>query len=383
MVLYSNVIDPNGNLVQNTQPAYNMFKQGYPGVYEVISINENGNRRFELKEISKKYNVPPKLYGKLNFYINFYWKAFRRTNFKSSVLLTGIAGAGKTEVGKVLSNRCIEYGLRVISITNIRFSVELLRFIEELEGVVLFFDEFGKNFQWNDQQKMLTLFSNTLDRERVVIITENEIDNISSFIRNRPGRVRFAKHFEKLESETVKEYLEEYPLSNSFKDDLMELYNTASVFAFDHLKGIVDEHLANLEIPFKDLIDLLNLGLFKKDLFLHIQAIKYTGDDEQLSKIKFKPEDCTMSPYIMSKENLVLRHGHIDLKITNEGIKDKPINTGFHSDDISFFDKNNISFTVDDFIIECIFSEVTPKSNSSDMSRPPSYGNRGFGNRGF
>lgn len=379
MVLYSNLTAPDGSLVVNgNQTPYNSYKQGYPAVFEIIEIKDKGNKRFELKEISKKYTVPKKLYGKLKFYINFYWKSFIRKKFKSAVLLTGIAGAGKTEIAKVLSNQCIDYGLRVVSVTNIRFSPELLQFLEELESVVLFFDEYGKNFRWDEQQKMLTLISNTLDRERIVLLTENDKNNISSYIRNRMSRVPYAKDFEKLESETVREYMDDFHLSDSFKQSLLELYQSASVFAFDHLQGIVDEHLANVDIPFNDLIDLLNLDIFTKKLYLHIEAIKYIGTDEELAKLTFTKDNVTMTPYKVTKEAFMNDYITVSLIIKHDDRNGKDIHTGLNKELISFFDKNNISFKAEDFIIECIFDDKNPTKNTGNSGHGPNFTNNNF-----
>lgn len=75
----------------------------FPGIYELKQIHGE----YTLNYVSFKFKEPEKLYGKLPKYINFYWNAFVRRKFNSGVILTGQAGAGKSEMAKILSNLCV------------------------------------------------------------------------------------------------------------------------------------------------------------------------------------------------------------------------------------------------------------------------------------
>jgi len=228
-----------------------------PGVFEIRKHKDTDMYYLEQKEY--RYVVPNKLYGDMGTYVDFYWNSFQRNGFVGGLLLTGQKGSGKTMISASLCNKAIERGLRVIEITNIQFSVGLLKFLDELDKVVLFFDEFGKNFNTSQQDKMLTLLSNISGKERLVFITENNPQRISEFIRNRPGRVKYSLHFNKLPKKVVDEYCQEFGVTETFYKDFIDAYSTIITFQFDHLIAIVDEHLNNPTMPFKDLVELLNV----------------------------------------------------------------------------------------------------------------------------
>ena len=229
----------------------------YPGVFE---LKENKvAKTYVLQPKTFKFATPPKLYGDMRKYVNFYWESFKRHGYKGGILLTGQKGSGKTLIGMELSNLAIDEGMQVIQITNIAFKNELVSYLDSIDNAVFFFDEFGKNFNNNQQDIMLTLLSNVTGKQRIVIITENHPMRISEFIRNRPGRVRYAMHFNKLPINVVEEYCKEKNVEDKFYKDLIDAYKTIVLFQFDHLEAIVTEHLDNPDIEFKELVKLLNL----------------------------------------------------------------------------------------------------------------------------
>ena len=262
-----------------------------PGVFE-IKKNTN-SREFYLEQKEYNYKVPPKLYGNMQNYVDFYWKSFERTKFVGGLMLTGQKGSGKTMIAATLCNMAINRGLRVVEITNTTFSTELLRFIDDLDKVVLFFDEFGKNFNTRQQDKMLTLLSNISGKERLIFITENVPQRISEFIRNRPGRVKYSMHFNKLPMNVVEEYCDEFNVEESFYKEFLSAYKSIITFQFDHLIAIVEEHINNPMMKFDELVELLNIdGLNGVKTLVFISCAKIdTG--EVMNMISSSPE--TMS----------------------------------------------------------------------------------------
>ena len=274
----------NNNINNQFISPYKLADIIVPGVYEVTF----NNNVYDLNWVSHKYDVPKKIYGKLNFYIDYYWRGFLRKNFNVELLLTGLAGTGKTELAKILCNKAIDKGMRVITLANIKYDNNLIKYLDTLDSCIFFFDEFGKVFTLTMQEKMLTMFSNMLGKNRALILTENSKHYVSPFIRNRPGRVLYAKDFKKLDIETVVEYCNEFNLSKEFKKNLMDLYRSVTNFTFDHLIAIVNEHLAEPDIEFKELIGLLNLENFTKGKVLIFKSIKLIDSKEDLILDNFK-----------------------------------------------------------------------------------------------
>ena len=249
-----------------------------PGVFE---IKKNpGNKEFYLEQKDYSYKVPPKLYGNMQNYVDFYWKSFERTNFVNGLMLTGQKGSGKTMIAATLCNMAIARGLRVVEITNVEFNTELLRFLDNLDKVVLFFDEFGKNFTTRQQDKMLTILSTISGKERLILITENIPQRISEFIRNRPGRVKYSLHFNKLPMKTVTEYCEEFDIDEVFYKEFIASYKSTVTFQFDHLIAIVDEHINNPDIEFNELVEMLNVdGLTGVKTLVFLSCNKIENDE--------------------------------------------------------------------------------------------------------
>ena len=268
----------------NAMTAPHLQTQGYktliyPGIF-LLKINP-ATKEYFLDKKEFQYKTPNKYYGEVKSYIDFYWRSIVRNNYNGGVMLTGQKGSGKSLIAMELSNRAIQAGMRVVEITKVQFRPELLEYLDKLDNAVLFFDEFGKNFNKQQQDQMLTLLNNSLGKQRIVLITENNKINISDFIRSRPGRIRYAMHFNKLSRKTLLDYCSEFPIEEDFMADLLRVYDKAVEFQFDHLKVIVEEHLNNKDIPLDELLTLLNLdSIAMKKVLIPIEAINIKEPDK-------------------------------------------------------------------------------------------------------
>jgi len=242
----------------------------YPGVYKVWRDNR-GN--FNASFMYNRFDVPKKIYGNSRRKAHIIWDSIERDNYRGGVLLTGIKGAGKTELGKLIANNAIDKGLPVLLITDLPNTRNIQDFLSRLNNVVLFFDEFGKNFKKPEQEKLLNLMSDS-NKNLVFIITENGEHMLSPLIIGRPGRIKFHLNFKKLPMSTLTDYLEDQKdLEYDFVLSLMDLYNKSHSITFDHIKAIVDEHRKHRDLPFNELINMLNLGSLKKPLEYVIKEI--------------------------------------------------------------------------------------------------------------
>jgi len=327
----------------------------YPGVFEVRENPKTKEYYLERKELN--YKVPSKLYGGMDKYVEFYWNSFERMSYTGGLLLTGQKGSGKTVISATLCNRAIQHGMQVVEITNVSFSTNLLRFLDELDSVVLFFDEFGKNFSIQQQDKMLTVLSNISGKERVILITENEPRRVSEFIRNRPGRVKYSLHFNKLPIKVVEEYCSEKNVSGKFYKDFLDAYNSIITFQFDHLIAIVEEHLYNPDMEFEELIELLNIeDMSGKKVVVPFMAMdSETGDSYDI---------LNSSPNSLPLDNLE-KHGNLYLNVAKVMSKDEKANQhpgSFRSDSkniildkkcIKSTDEETITFEINKITVVC------------------------------
>jgi len=272
---------------------YRLPTINFTGVY--IPVFDKRTNQYVLQYSMAKFNTPTKFYGELQTYYDFYCKAFKLQNFNSGILLTGLSGSGKTELAKRLCNFCIDNGLNVINLYNVEYRDELIQFLSSLNKVVFFFDEMGKTFYKNMQNKMLTMLSNNIGLERVVIITENEPSFISDHIRNRPGRIRYAKHFTKLSRHTIEEAAIDYGCDEQFLNELLRNYEKITTFTFDHLQAILTEHKLFPNMPFKEIISYLNLEVISGVKGLKLISCSYKGQDIPVEKIDTNPKRITLS----------------------------------------------------------------------------------------
>jgi len=236
-----------------------------PMVYNVKydKINET----YFLEPECERFEEPEKFYGKLTFYKEHFWNTFSTSRTSMGVMLVGASGSGKSILAEALCNLALYNRYTVIKVTNIKTDIALINFLDTFNKCVMLFDEFAKNFNYSLQDKMLSMFTNS-NSKKLFIITENSKSSISDYINNRPGRVRYSIYFGKLAKDVVNEYLVDHPVSDEFRKALFETYDTSSKFSFDHLQAIVSEHLLYPQIPYKDLIELLNLSLFGGDIKL-------------------------------------------------------------------------------------------------------------------
>lgn len=227
-----------------------------PAVYKLKYDKE---KSFRLEYFRNNYIIEGKTYGKTTDYVNHFWNSYISGTGNMGVMLTGEAGSGKSRCCEMLANYAIANNMCAVIITNVGSIEGIVEFINGLHNMVIIFDEFGKYFSLKTQQKMLAMFSVKTDLRKLFVITENNIRGVNQYIRCRPGRVRYAIDFRRLEEVVLHEYCKDMCVEEPMKGDIMKLWAKAPSFTFDHLNAIVMEHLKYTELTFDDIMTLLNL----------------------------------------------------------------------------------------------------------------------------
>jgi len=232
---------------------------------QVFQIKKNPNTdEYYLEYRMTTFNVPNKLYGKTNMYINRFWRSFVFSKKSMGVLLTGDSGSGKTMLANAIGNVGLANGLNVIIVSELKASIELISFIDHLPSSIILFDEFGKVFDLNFQDKMLTMMSNTEGSKKLFMLTENDVRDVNRFIRNRPGRVRYHIDFNRVEKDIIIEYCNDRSIDKQYLNDMLEKYDESLTFSFDHMMALVVEHIENPESTFAENLNILNLKVLTK-----------------------------------------------------------------------------------------------------------------------
>ena len=208
-----------------------------PGIYNITKDLQG----WHLEKFQEKFEFPHKIYGLHTNFIKYILKTYHNTTGNLGVLMNGVKGSGKTVCSKILAN---ELELPVIIVKS--WGSENSSLIEYLGSFnfdcVLFFDEFEKQFENNDNTilQIMDGVYNDKDSRRVFILTTNDL-NINENLISRPSRIRYIKSFENLDLDTAKEYLNDNLNNKEEIEDVLNFLETLENSTIDVLKSIVAE----------------------------------------------------------------------------------------------------------------------------------------------
>jgi hypothetical protein len=242
------------------------------------------------------FNLPEKIVGENGWYFEEIiadYKLSRDRPGALGVLLTGMAGTGKTTLGEMLGNFFISQGHPVFIVKERQTPVALIReAIAAVGECAVIFEEMGKLYsdikQASDEQgatqsALLTLFSDSGLSNVMFIATENNAHDISNHALNRPGRFKYAIEYRGLSSESVKEYLEDQGVNAQLIEEIIAYAGFIEV-SFDMLKTLTK---AALRFPnptaFWKYVGILNVpeplyAHFTLEDVIHLGSFKATLD---------------------------------------------------------------------------------------------------------
>lgn len=264
---------------------------------QVYKLNRERNGNHYLTFLYPRFNTPEKHYGRIDADVDIIWKEYNRALGGTGVMLTGDTGSGKSLLGDVLSNVAIANGLPVIYCTEIRTDISTINYLAMMKNAVIYFDEFGKNFDNRLQDKMLSMLASVSGGKKLFIITESIINRINSDILNRTKRIKYHLDYGRIDKEVLIEYCNDYNVDNKFFKELYAKYETSPKFSFDNLEGIVSEHQTRPEADLDELLRMLNLSALTRPLHVGIKGVKdlktelslkYTFTDGEVKLNDFK-----------------------------------------------------------------------------------------------
>lgn len=244
------------------------------GVYEIKEVKIQDNISYQLVKVHDSFNTPKKVYGNTMSNIVRVWNAYALANTSLGVLYTGEKGSGKTTQAMILSNIAIDNNLPVIVVANIKCRIELINYLNSLTKCVILFDEFAKNIQYELQDQTLTMFTDVNNTRKLFILTENRPRDVSHFLLDRPGRLRYHFDFQKLDISVLEDYCKEFEIDQNFYLDLIDIYKKSRTFSFDQLVAIVSEHQHYPNDKLEHLLEVLNLHSLIKPKELHVLNVK-------------------------------------------------------------------------------------------------------------
>lgn len=234
-----------------------------PGkVYDLLIKTVWGERVTKFT-LNGEMNLPPTVYQtkKDKIFVDRVLKNFNSSGKNTTgVLLTGDKGTGKSVTAKILAERA---KLPIVVINPEMEEKYLEEFFKEFDQpVCILFDEVDKSFNTN---KMLTFLDGMhKTAKKLVIMTANDEDNLSSYIKNRCSRIRYYRHYDMLED--AKEYAElickEKGVEN-IEEIVNFIVNNIKYPSIDNISSFIDEVIFTKEwnLSLNEVLEFMNINV--------------------------------------------------------------------------------------------------------------------------
>ena len=238
--------------------AITTYDQLPPKTYRVDYDPET--RIFSLLE-AHDFEIPEtKIYGQHLDKVKKVLNSMDKMNRNLGVILSGDKGIGKSLFSKCLGLKARKKGIPVILVNE--YHEGIANFLEEIEQtVMILFDEYDKTFdekKHNCQAEMLSLFDGVSAGKKLFVITCNEIQSLSQYLINRPGRFHYHFRFLFPTADEIRDYMED-KLDKQYYDEIENViaFSVRMNLNYDCLRSIAFE--LNNGLKFQEAINDLNI----------------------------------------------------------------------------------------------------------------------------
>lgn len=238
--------------------AITTYDQLPPKTYRVDYDPET--RIFSLLE-AHDFEIPEtKIYGQHLDKVKKVLNSMDKMNRNLGVILSGDKGIGKSLFSKCLGLKARKKGIPVILVNE--YHEGIANFLEEIEQtVMILFDEYDKTFdekKHNCQAEMLSLFDGVSAGKKLFVITCNEIQSLSQYLINRPGRFHYHFRFLYPTADEIRDYMED-KLDKQYYDEIENViaFSVRMNLNYDCLRSIAFE--LNTGSKFQEAINDLNI----------------------------------------------------------------------------------------------------------------------------
>lgn len=216
------------------------------------------SKEFYLEPVDD-FVMPKKLYGDTQRKAERILNTFKARPLSTGVHLDGVKGSGKTLLAKTLSYLAQKEGVASIVINQPFCGDEFNAFIQSIDvPAIVIFDEFEKVYNWESQNKILTLFDGVYPTKKLFVLTTNDSHSVNNFLKNRPGRIYYSFKFDTLAQEFIKEYCEDNLNDKSQIPSILKYTQIFSFFNFDMLAAAVEE-MNRYGEPLQEVLNYLNI----------------------------------------------------------------------------------------------------------------------------
>lgn len=235
-----------------------------------------------LEEVAPPTVGCAKVYGDHASRVDIAFETYGRKQGRNlGVILSGAKGIGKTLVSRLMVAKALEAGMPVLLVEN--DEPGLVEYIGKIDqDMLVLFDEFDKNFSFKSkealnpadaQNHLLTLFDGIYSGHKLFVITCNEVDRLSDYLLNRPGRFRYHFRFSFPGEAEIRAYLHDNVGKGRLtEEDEGRIVRFASLVpvTYDILHAIADE--IDMSRSFAEAMSVLNIVNLSKEMTFRVVA---------------------------------------------------------------------------------------------------------------
>jgi hypothetical protein len=230
----------------------NLFYKNISGVYPklpvgVYRVKFDEDQGFFL-QTAEPFTLPSKIYGTDMSIVDRWLTGWTHTpeNSNMGIILSGIKGSGKTITAK---NLCIKSNMPVLIVETPFRGSNFNSFMSNptFSNSIVFIDEFEKIYSATEnennskvQNDLLSLFDGTAQSHLLFVLTINSHHQVSDFLLNRLGRVRYYKIFESISMSALLEVIEDKLENKEYVDDMLSVISCITEPTMDIVCGIID-----------------------------------------------------------------------------------------------------------------------------------------------
>jgi len=199
---------------------------------------------FYLKRMSQ-FSMPEKVYGDVESFSDKMLQSFNSWDGNLGVLLSGFKGTGKSLLAKRACMKCVEQDIPVLMLAQPFGGTEFISFLDGIrQPCAIFIDEFEKIYLsdgHNEQHKLLSILDGTGNSNFLFVLTINDVNKMSEFFLNRPGRIHYKKDFKGMENEMIEEVALDILDDKGRVEDVIRISNYVGDISMDIVVSIVKE----------------------------------------------------------------------------------------------------------------------------------------------
>lgn len=265
----------------------------FEGSAEMLDLIPNGYYTLEMNILTGLYLqkatvnvIEEKMYGNYKSKISKILKNFKQSKRNFGAILSGKKGMGKSSFAKKIAEEAVKEMPVLLVDKNLNGMAGFLNSIEQ-ECLILF-DEFEKTFKQNQEEKeqdqLLSLLDGISAGKKLFVITCNELDGLSDYMLNRPGRFHYHFKFNKPSYEELTEYLNDNLLIKKEYQKILDFALRVEL-NFDCLRALCFEINEGSEL--KEALEDLNISNSNERSYYNV-IIKDKKTGETIEKVENK-----------------------------------------------------------------------------------------------